>query len=81
MVNDSLSPELLNVLLEIFERFDEDCDDCLNPKELDHFVFSTNGQHPPDSFIQQMGQRFGANRSGWLTKKGFLVRYDIHVIR
>lgn len=73
LVNENLSPELLRVLFEIFDRFDEDRDECLNPKELDLFVFSTNGQHPPTSFIENMGQRFGANDQGWLTKKGFLV--------
>ncbi|KAF1802651.1 hypothetical protein FB192DRAFT_1379143 [Mucor lusitanicus] len=73
LVNENLSPELLRVLFEIFNRFDEDHDECLNPKELDLFVFSTNGQHPPTSFIENMGQRFGANDQGWLTKKGFLV--------
>lgn len=73
LVNENLSPELLRVLFEIFNTFDEDRDDCLNPKELDLFVFSTNGQHPPTSFIENMGQRFGSNEQGWLTKKGFLV--------
>lgn len=73
LINENLSPELLKVLLEIFYTFDEDKDDCLNPKELDLFVYSTNGQHPPNTFIEQMGQRFGANEMGWLTKKGFLV--------
>lgn len=73
LINDSLSPEILKVLLEIFHNFDQDHDDCLSPEELDLFVFSTNGQHPPTSFIEQMGQRFGANELGWLTKKGFLV--------
>ncbi|GAA5803200.1 hypothetical protein HPULCUR_008676 [Helicostylum pulchrum] len=75
LINDSLSPEILKVLLEIFHTFDQDCDDCLSPEELDFFVFSTNGQHPPTSFIEQMGQRFGANELGWLTKKGFLAFY------
>ncbi|KAL9537243.1 hypothetical protein MBANPS3_011954 [Mucor bainieri] len=75
LVNENLSPELLRVLFEIFNRFDEDRDECLNPKELDLFVFSTNGQHPPTSFIENMGQRFGANDQGWLTKKGFLAFY------
>ncbi|CEP12258.1 hypothetical protein [Parasitella parasitica] len=75
LINDNLSPELLKVLFEIFSRFDEDNDDCLNPKELDLFVFSTNGQHPPTSFIKSMAQRFGANDQGWLTKKGFLAFY------
>jgi Ca2+-binding EF-hand superfamily protein len=74
LVNENLSPELLKVLFEIFHTFDKDKDDCLDPKELDLFVFSTNGQHPPTSFIEQMGQRFGANEKGWLTKKGFLVK-------
>ncbi|KAI7898262.1 uncharacterized protein BX663DRAFT_462268 [Cokeromyces recurvatus] len=75
LVNDNLSPELLNVLFEIFTKFDKDGDDCLSPEELDFFVFSTNGQHPPSSFIEQMGKRFGANEKGWLTKKGFLAFY------
>lgn len=75
LINDSLSPEILQVLLEIFHTFDQDKDDCLNPEELDLFVFSTNGQHPPISFIEQMGQRFGSNEKGWLTKKGFLAFY------
>lgn len=74
LANESLTPEIINVLLEIFDNFDKDRDDCLKPEELDLFVFSTNGQHPPASFIEQMGQRFGANDQGWLTKKGFLVR-------
>jgi Ca2+-binding EF-hand superfamily protein len=74
LANESLTPEIINVLLEIFHTFDKDRDDCLKPEELDMFVFSTNGQHPPTSFIEQMGQRFGANDQGWLTKKGFLVK-------
>jgi Ca2+-binding EF-hand superfamily protein len=60
-------------LFEIFYTFDKDKDGALCPKELDHFVFSTNGQHPPISFIEQMGQRFGANEQGWLTQEGFMV--------
>ncbi|KAI9471997.1 MAG: hypothetical protein EXX96DRAFT_582537 [Benjaminiella poitrasii] len=75
LINDNLTPELLKVLFEIFHRFDKDHDDCLSPEELDLFVFSTNGQHPPASFIEQMGTRFGANEQGWLTKKGFLAFY------
>lgn len=74
LINENLSPELLAVLLEIFHKFDADGDDCLSPEELDLFVYSTNGQHPPPSFIEQMGQRFGANEQGWLTKKGYLVK-------
>lgn len=77
LVNDSLSPEILKVLLELFQKFDEDMDGCLNSKELDFYVFSTNGQHPPQSFIDQMGERFGADENGSLTKKGFLVRQHI----
>jgi hypothetical protein len=73
LVHDNLSPELLKVLFEIFYTFDKDKDGALCPKELDHFVFSTNGQHPPISFIEQMGQRFGANEQGWLTQEGFMV--------
>ncbi|KAI8990772.1 hypothetical protein BDF20DRAFT_840747 [Mycotypha africana] len=75
LVSGHFSPELLNVLLEIFETFDKDKDECLNPKELDSFVFSTNGQHPPPSFLKNMADRFGANEHGWLTKKGFLAFY------
>lgn len=75
LVNDSLSPEILKVLLELFQKFDEDMDGCLNSKELDFYVFSTNGQHPPQSFIDQMGERFGADENGALTKKGFLAFY------
>lgn len=75
LVNESLSPEILTVLFELFQVFDKDGDGCLNSKELDFFVFSTNGQHPPQSFIDQMGQRFGADEYGSLTKKGFLVCY------
>ena len=73
LINESLSPELLQVLLALFSKYDKDGDGCLNTKELDAYVFSTNGQHPPQSFIDQMGQRFGANEHGYLTKKGFLV--------
>ncbi|KAI8887345.1 hypothetical protein K501DRAFT_175633, partial [Backusella circina FSU 941] len=75
LVHDNLSPELLKVLFEIFHTFDKDRDGALCPKELDHFVFSTNGQHPPISFIEQMGQRFGANEQGWLTQEGFMAFY------
>lgn len=69
LINDSLSPEILKVLLQIFHKFDKGQDGCLDPKELDLFVYSKNGQHPPTSFIEQMDQRFGANEKGWLTKK------------
>lgn len=73
IVNENLSPELFNILLEIFYRFDKDKDDCLNYDELSFFVFSTNGEHPSDDFLKQMSERFGANEEGWLTKEGFLV--------
>ncbi|OBZ87215.1 hypothetical protein A0J61_04733 [Choanephora cucurbitarum] len=87
LINENLSPELIAVLLEIFHRFDKDKDNCLNFEELDRFVFSTNGQHPPHSFLQQFGQRFGSNEHGWLTKEGFLAFYleqtldDVHETR
>ncbi|KAI8079659.1 uncharacterized protein B0P05DRAFT_541501 [Gilbertella persicaria] len=87
LVNENLSPELIAVLLEIFHRFDKDQDNCLNFEELDFFVYSTNGQHPPTSFLEQMGQRYGSNNQGWLTKEGFLAFYleqtldDVHETR
>lgn len=78
IVNENLSPELFTILLEIFHRFDKDKDDCLSNDELSFFVFSTNGEHPSEDFLRQMGERFGANELGWLTKEGFLVnRYSI----
>ncbi|KAI9028331.1 hypothetical protein CLU79DRAFT_738827 [Phycomyces nitens] len=70
---DSLSSPLTEVLLEIFDHFDKDRDGALNPKELDSFIFTTNGSHPPPAFLRQMGQMFESNAKGWLNKDGFLV--------
>ncbi|KAL0094708.1 hypothetical protein F4703DRAFT_1728654, partial [Phycomyces blakesleeanus] len=72
---DSLSPALTEVLLEIFDTFDKDNDGALNPKELDSFIFTTNGSHPPAAFLRQMGQMFESNAKGWLNKDGFLSFY------
>ncbi|KAG0183082.1 hypothetical protein DFQ28_004665 [Apophysomyces sp. BC1034] len=72
---DGLSQPLVGVLEEIFKKFDEDNDGALNSKELDQFIFTTNGSHPPPPFLRQMGLRFGANAKGWLTKDGFLAFY------
>jgi hypothetical protein len=69
----ALSPPLLQVLDTLFAAFDKDQDDALRNEELDHYVFSTNGQHPSQDFLEAMGQRFGANDKGWLTKAGFMV--------
>ncbi|CAO3592512.1 unnamed protein product [Absidia cylindrospora] len=71
----ALSSPLLQVLHTLFTEFDKDQDDALRHEELDHYVFSTNGQHPSDEFLSAMGQRFGANEKGWLTKEGFLAFY------
>ncbi|KAI8147923.1 hypothetical protein BJV82DRAFT_551674 [Fennellomyces sp. T-0311] len=72
---DSLSPALVEVLMEIFENFDKDRDGALKPNELDSFIFATNGSHPPPPFLRQMGQRFGSNARGWLTRDGFMAFY------
>ncbi|RUS18893.1 hypothetical protein BC937DRAFT_88202, partial [Endogone sp. FLAS-F59071] len=69
--DSALTPRLREVLSAIFDVFDLDHDAALSPAELDEFVFCTNGSHPPRAFLTQMGQRFGANRRGWLTKEGF----------
>ncbi|KAI8881534.1 hypothetical protein K501DRAFT_188751, partial [Backusella circina FSU 941] len=73
--NDNLTPELLKTLLEIFDKFDQDKDRALNPKEWDHFVYYTNDQHPSDALLVQIAQQFGANKKGWLTLEGFLAFY------
>ncbi|CAO3673694.1 unnamed protein product [Rhizopus stolonifer] len=73
--DNQLSELLKEVLGEIFNKFDQDQDGALNSKELDHFIFTTNGSHPPSAFLHQMGLRFGANSDGWLTKEGFLAFY------
>ncbi|KAI9467945.1 hypothetical protein BDB00DRAFT_985557 [Zychaea mexicana] len=72
---DTLSRELKEVLEEIFRNFDRDQDGALKPEELDSFIFTTNGSHPPAPFLRQMGQRFGSNARGWLTRDGFLAFY------
>lgn len=69
----ALSSPLLQVLDTLFAAYDKDQDDALRNEELDHYVFSTNGQHPSQDFLEAMGQRFGANDKGWLTKAGFMV--------
>lgn len=71
--NDSLSPELTDALSEIFDTFDKDKDGALRAEELGKFILETNGSRPPPQFLRQMGQRFGCNGRGWLTKAGFLV--------
>lgn len=75
LVDNQLSPSLQQVLLEVFNKFDTDGDGALNNKELDQFIFITNGAHPPPAFLRQMGQRFGANKKGWLSQEGFLAFY------
>lgn len=72
--DEMLSKQLKEVLLEIFDKFDQDHDGALKPEELSEFIFTTNGSHPPAPFLRQMGQRFGSNARGWLTRDGFLVR-------
>jgi Ca2+-binding EF-hand superfamily protein len=73
--DNQLSTALQDVLVEVFNKFDQDHDGALNAKELDSFIFITNGAHPPPAFLRQMGLRFGANKKGWLTKEGFLAFY------
>ncbi|KAI8975326.1 hypothetical protein BDF20DRAFT_790188, partial [Mycotypha africana] len=73
--SNQLSRALLVVLEEIFNKFDKDHDGALNTQELDSFIFTTNGTHPPPQFLRQMGLRFGANKRGWLTKEGFFAFY------
>lgn len=73
--NNTLSASLSDTLLEIFSAFDKDRDNALNNQELGNFIFVTNGSHPPAPFLRQMGQRFGSNARGWLTKDGFLAFY------
>ncbi|CDS07647.1 hypothetical protein LRAMOSA01596 [Lichtheimia ramosa] len=73
--NDSLSPELTDALSEIFDTFDKDKDGALRAEELGKFILETNGSRPPPQFLRQMGQRFGCNGRGWLTKAGFLAFY------
>jgi Ca2+-binding EF-hand superfamily protein len=73
--DNQLSPALQEVLIEIFNKFDTDQDGALNNKELDSFIFKTNGAHPPVAFLRQMGLRFGSNKKGWLTLEGFLSFY------
>ncbi|CAO3688582.1 hypothetical protein G6F70_006663 [Rhizopus microsporus] len=73
--DNQLSEALKQALLEIFNKFDKDQDGALNSKELDQFIFTTNGTHPPPAFLRQMGLRFGANAKGWLTREGFLAFY------
>ncbi|KAI8074861.1 hypothetical protein BC940DRAFT_286807 [Gongronella butleri] len=72
---NTLSPALGEVLMEIFARFDKDQDGALNAAELGKFIFATNGSHPPPPFLRQMGQRFGCNARGALTRDGFLAFY------
>ncbi|KAG2197839.1 hypothetical protein INT47_009720 [Mucor saturninus] len=75
LVDNQISPALHQVLVEVFNRFDVDRDGALNNKELDQFIFITNGAHPPPAFLRQMGLRFGANKRGWLSQEGFLAFY------
>ncbi|KAL7321852.1 hypothetical protein PS15m_001578 [Mucor circinelloides] len=75
LTDNQLSEALTQVLEEVFNKFDADNDGALNAKELDSFIFTTNGAHPPPAFLRQMGLRFGANKKGWLTKEGFLAFY------
>lgn len=73
MEGETLSRQLKAVLLELFQSFDKDRDGALRPEELDAFIYATNGLHPPEPFLRQMGQKFGSNAQGWLTQDGFLV--------
>ncbi|KAG2237625.1 hypothetical protein INT48_004528 [Thamnidium elegans] len=73
--DNQLSEALHQVLVEVFNKFDQDQDGALNAKELDSFIFTTNGAHPPPAFLRQMGLRFGANKRGWLSQEGFLAFY------
>jgi hypothetical protein len=69
-----LSTKLRNVLAEIFTSFDLDRDQHLSLSELDAFIYKTNGQHAPTSFLKQFIQHYGMNR-GRLTLDGFLSFY------
>ncbi|KAI7862350.1 hypothetical protein BDF14DRAFT_1856873 [Spinellus fusiger] len=73
--NAELSPALTQALLDIFAQFDQDKDSALSPKELGSFILTTNGAQPPPAFLRQMGQRFGSNAKGWLSREGFLAFY------
>ncbi|KAI8075786.1 uncharacterized protein B0P05DRAFT_572524 [Gilbertella persicaria] len=75
LTDNQLSRALKDVLVEIFDRFDQDKDGALSAKELTQFIQKTNGIQPPPAFLRQMGLRFGANSKGWLTKEGFLAFY------
>ncbi|CAO3653015.1 unnamed protein product [Cunninghamella blakesleeana] len=69
----TLSMPLLKILNSLFDEFDKDKDDMLNFEELDHFVYSTNGQHPSKEWLLAMGQRYGCDEHGWLTRDGYLT--------
>ncbi|OZJ04395.1 hypothetical protein BZG36_02410 [Bifiguratus adelaidae] len=73
--DDQLSPPLQHALSDIFSAFDKDHDGAMCPDELRQFIKVTNGSDAPDAFLSQMGQRFGANQKGWLTREGFLNFY------
>ncbi|CAO3585583.1 unnamed protein product [Absidia cylindrospora] len=73
--NNTLSALLASTLLKIFSRLDQDKDDALNIRELDDFIYHTNGSHLPIMFLQKMAQRFGSDAHGWLTRNGFLAFY------
>ncbi|KAL1924044.1 uncharacterized protein VTP21DRAFT_7079 [Calcarisporiella thermophila] len=73
--NGQFTPLLKQALIEIFNDFDADGDGALAPEELDNFVFTTNGDHAPPGFAQQLGMRFDSNSKGWLTCNGFLEFY------
>ncbi|KAI8368003.1 hypothetical protein EDC96DRAFT_564506 [Choanephora cucurbitarum] len=73
--DNQLSQPLTDVLIEIFNRFDQDKDGALSPKELTNFIVKTNGMQPPPAFLRQMALKFGGNQKGWLTQQGFLGFY------
>jgi len=67
-----LSEPFKRALEEIFARFDLDKDGSWNLKELDAYIFKTNGSHAPPQVLRQMIRNYPSTSSGNLKLEGCL---------
>jgi len=65
-----LAPTVKNVLRQIFAKFDADKDGYWSVKELDNFIFATNGAHPSPQVLKQMIKNYPSTPTGLLKVEG-----------
>lgn len=65
-----LAPAVKTVLRQIFAKFDADKDGFWSSKELDTFIFATNGAHPTPQVLKQMIKNYPSTPNGLLKVEG-----------